>query len=148
MTREETIKFLAMIKVAYPTAFRDMDNDTKHATINMWHSTFPDTPFFIIEMAFDHFRKVSKFPPTVAEMHEELRGIYTKASGDMWMALFTKDQDLIEKSGYIKSITEQYYDIAEKHSINYDAISNDHLLNFKAAKHKIALGGTDEKIPK
>jgi hypothetical protein len=32
-----------------------------------------------MEQAFNHFRMTSKFPPTVAEMVEELKGIYYEA---------------------------------------------------------------------
>ena len=35
MTREESIKLLALIKVAYPTAYKDMDNASKQATVNI-----------------------------------------------------------------------------------------------------------------
>ena len=80
MTRQEAIKLLALIKVAYPTAYRDMDQASKQATVNMWQMSFPDVPFLIMEQAFNHFRMVSKYPPTVAEMVEELRHINYQAT--------------------------------------------------------------------
>lgn len=79
MTKQEAIKLLAIIKVAYPTAYRDMDDASKRATVNMWASSFGDVPYPIMEQAFNHFRMTSKFPPTVAEMVEELKGIYYEA---------------------------------------------------------------------
>jgi hypothetical protein len=48
MTRQETVKFLAIIKVAYPTAYRDIDDDFRDATINMWQISFPKVPFLIM----------------------------------------------------------------------------------------------------
>ena len=80
MNKQEAIKLLALIKVAYPTAYRDMDQASKQATVNMWAGSFPDVPYPIMEQAFNHFRMASKFPPTVAEMVEELKGIYYKAT--------------------------------------------------------------------
>ena len=79
MTKQEAIKLLAIIKVAYPAAYRDMDDASKRATVNMWASSFGDVPYPIMEQAFNHFRMTSKFPPTVAEMVEELKGIYYEA---------------------------------------------------------------------
>ena len=80
MNRQEAIQLLALIKVAYPTAYKDMDQASKQATVNMWASSFPDMPYPIMEQAFNHFRMKSKYPPTVAEMVEELKGIYYHAT--------------------------------------------------------------------
>jgi hypothetical protein len=80
MNKQEAIQLLALIKVAYPTAYKDMDNDSKQATVNMWASSFPDVPYPIMEQAFNHFRMQSKFPPTVAEMVDELKGIHYRAT--------------------------------------------------------------------
>ena len=80
MNREETIKLLALIKVAYPTAFKDMDNASKQATVNMWQTTFSQTPYSIMEMAFNGYRKQSKYAPTVAEMCDELKHLHWQAA--------------------------------------------------------------------
>jgi hypothetical protein len=79
MTLEETTKLLALIKLAYPNSYKDIDKDSLLATVNMWHRMFKDTPLGIIEMALDHFVKGSKFPPTIADITEELRTIYYEA---------------------------------------------------------------------
>ena len=79
MNKQEAVKLLALIKVAYPTAYRDMDDASKKATVNMWAGSFPEVPYPIMEQAFNHYRMTSKFPPTVAEMVEELKGIYYEA---------------------------------------------------------------------
>lgn len=79
MNREESIKLLALIKVAYPTAYKDMDNASKQATVNMWQTTFPKVPYPIMEMAFNRYRMSSKFPPTVAEMCDELKHLHWQA---------------------------------------------------------------------
>lgn len=80
MNKQEATQLLAMIKVAYPTAYKDMDVATKKATVNMWAGSFPDVPYPIMEQAFNHYRMASKFPPTVAEMVEELRQIHFHAT--------------------------------------------------------------------
>ena len=80
MNKQEAIQLLALIKVAYPTAYRDMDQASKLATVNMWAGSFPDVPYPIMEQAFNHFRMASKFPPTVAEMVDELKHIHYQAT--------------------------------------------------------------------
>lgn len=122
MTREESIKLLALIKVAYPTAFKDMDNDTKHATVAMWQSTFPNTPYVIMEMAFDRFRRVSKFPPTVAEMYEQLRALYYGAVQDAITA-FNSDE-IKKKARIVMAHTEIYRGDFSYNGINYAAVDN------------------------
>lgn len=121
MTREESIKLLALIKVAYPTAFKDMDNDTKHATVAMWQSTFPNTPYAIMEMAFDRFRRVSKFPPTVAEMYEQLHNLYYEAVMDAHTALSEEDK---KRAKIVISYTNMYRGEIERGKINYAAVDN------------------------
>lgn len=79
MNKQETVKLLALIKVAFPTSYRDMDDATKKATVNMWASSFPEVPYQLMEQAFNHYRMRNKFPPTVAEMVEELGHIYYQA---------------------------------------------------------------------
>ena len=79
MTLEESIKLLALIKLAYPNSYKDIDKDTQLATINMWQRAFENVSFTIMELALDHFVKASKFPPTIADMCEELRNTHYEA---------------------------------------------------------------------
>lgn len=108
MNREESIKLLALIKVAYPTAYKDMDTASKQATVNMWQTTFKDTPYPIMEMAFNRFRMASKFPPTVAEMCEELRHLYWQATEDAVVAASLGQKDRIGTYEWIMMQTSRY----------------------------------------
>ena len=126
MTREESIKFLALIKVAYPTAYKDMDKESKLATVNMWQSTFPQIPLRIMEFAFDHFRRVSKFPPTVAEMYEELRGVYYRALQDSMTNEGNKDIE--QRCDWIMAYTSQFRGNNAPCQINYNSIKQEELL--------------------
>lgn len=128
MTRQESIKLLALIKVAYPTAFKDMDKESKIATVNMWHSTFPDVPFVIMELALDHFRRVSKFPPTVAEMYEELKGLYCTAVMDANIASTEGDEETVKRCMWIIKHTSGFRSNEQSIQINYSAISNSMLI--------------------
>ena len=124
MTREEAIKLLAIIKVAYPSAYKDMDKTSAEATVNMWHTSFPDVPYVLMEMAFNNFRMKSKFPPTVADMCEELRDIYWVALGDALDPL--NREDVVKRSAFIVNATERFKR-QKSVSINYNSISNNEL---------------------
>ncbi len=108
MNREEAIKLLALIKVAYPAAYKDMDNASKNATVNMWQTTFPNVPYQIMEMAFNRYRMSSKFPPTVAEMCDELKHLHWKAIEEAMRAAVFGRKDDIRKYEWIMECTEVY----------------------------------------
>lgn len=108
MNREESIKLLALIKVAYPTAYKDMDNASKQATVNMWQTTFSTVPYPIMEMAFNRFRLVSKFPPTVAEMVDELEGVYYRALGGAMSAMMFGSEKELNQYRQIMEYTLMY----------------------------------------
>ena len=110
MNRQEAIQLLALIKVAYPTAYRDMDQATKQATVNMWHMSFPDVPYPIMEQAFSHFRMISKFPPTVAEMVEELRHIHNQAMENALICSSFGDREEVRRYEAIIQATSRYKD--------------------------------------
>lgn len=105
MTLEESAKLLAIIKLAYPNSYKGIDNETTLATVNMWHRTFNTTPYRIIEIALDHFVKSSKFPPTIADIIEELRNMYYEATQNV---LTTPDKKEREINMYIRAQTAKY----------------------------------------
>ena len=108
MNRQEAIQLLALIKVAYPTAYRDMDQATKVATVNMWQMSFPEVPYQIMEQAFNHHRMVSKFPPTVAEMVEELKGVYYEALECASVHKTLGNEDEVRRYRTIMDCTSRY----------------------------------------
>lgn len=110
MDRQEAIKLLALIKVAYPTAYRDMDQASKQATVNMWQMSFPDVPFLIMEQAFNHFRMVSKYPPTVAEMVEELRHINYQATENALICSSFGEREEVRRYEAIIQATSRFKD--------------------------------------
>lgn len=125
MTEKEAIKLLALIKVAYPTAYRDMDDASKRATVAMWYQTFASVPYPIMEMAFDHFRRVSKFPPTVADMFDALKEVYNAAVGELFETLqFSKDPEAIRRYEYIMKHTERFKADHISHRLNIGKISS------------------------
>ena len=121
MNKEESTKFLALIKIAYQKAYRNMDNDSIIATINMWHTTFSDVPYAIMEMALDHFRKISEFEPTVASIYKELKDLYYSALEDV---LTSRDEKKIKLGQYVMEQTSRFKDgVNIGYKINYDALA-------------------------
>ena len=108
MNREESIKLLALIKVAYPAAYKDMDKETKLATVNMWQTTFPSVPYPIMEMAFNRFRMASKFPPTVADMALELVNVHHQALEEALISHSRGDNESLRYYREVMRITEPY----------------------------------------
>ena len=127
MTRDEAAKLLAIIKVAYPAAYKDMDRESALATVNMWWHTFPEVPYAVMEMAFERFRRVSKFPPTVAEMIEEIKNIYFSAMLDARLAKSMGDEETYRKCRYIMNGAGAMLGSGQT-EIDYNRISEDMLL--------------------
>ena len=90
MNEKETIQFLALIKLAYPSSFKDIDKDTKLATVAMWQKTFNHTPYQVMEMALDKHRKTSPYEPKVADIIGQLKRLYYEA---LEGALLDRDKD-------------------------------------------------------
>lgn len=123
MTLEESIKLLALIKLAYPNSYKDIDKDTQLATVNMWQRNFNTVPFAIMELALDHFVKISKFPPTIADICDELRSIHYEALQNV-LSLDDGEQRNLNK--YIMKQTERFTE-RNDHRISYNKVQN--LLN-------------------
>ena len=121
MNKQEATQLLALIKIAYPTAYKDMDVASKKATVNMWHMSFPDVPYPIMEQAFNHFRMVSKFPPTVAEMVEELRHIHFQATECALVHKGLGNEEGVRQYRAIMACTSRFKDSA---SIGYGNMAN------------------------
>lgn len=122
MNKKEAGQLLALIKLAYPTAYRDIDKETAIATVNMWQMSFPDIPYPIMEQAFNHFRMVSKFPPTIAEMVQEIKGIYLEA---VECALINKslgNEEMVNRYREIMAYTERYKDDSQLGGLNINTL--------------------------
>lgn len=132
MNKQEAAKLLSLIKLSYPTAYRDIDRDTANATVNMWRMSFPEVPYPIMEQAFNRFRMVSKFPPTVAEMVEELRRIYYEATECALIHKGLDNPEMVDRYRLVMRCTERYKDAESLGRLNVEAL-------------RLGGGGYDEK---
>jgi hypothetical protein len=110
MNRKDAAKLLNLIKLSYPSAYRDMDDEWKLATINMWAMSFPDVPYPIVEQAFNHYRMGHKFPPTVAEMVEELRKVYYQAQEGALVNKGLGNEEMVLRFREVMAYTSRYKD--------------------------------------
>lgn len=121
MNKQEATKLLALIKLSYPNAYRDMDEVSKKATVNMWWKSFSSIPYPVMEIAFYAFRRKSKYPPTVAEMIDSLMSTYYAAMEDFNVAKLMGNTELMAKCRYIMDHTNPYRE-SERQMLSYDAI--------------------------
>lgn len=108
MNRQEAAKLLSLMKLSYPQSYRDIDRQTAAATVNMWASTFSHVPYPVAERAFDRFRLRSKFPPTVAEIAEELRKMYFEAENAAFAHRALGNEQMVRHLWGIMACTEGF----------------------------------------
>lgn len=68
MTRDETIKMLAILKAAYPNSYKGMTKDEANGMIAVWTMQFADMPADIVLMALNKLISTSQFPPAISEV--------------------------------------------------------------------------------
>lgn len=70
MNKDQTAKFLTLVKSNYPNYYKDSDDLADTMLINSWHKAFQDIPAEVMISAFDKHLLTKKFPPTVSELRE------------------------------------------------------------------------------
>jgi hypothetical protein len=113
MTKKEAAKLLTLIKLSFPASYKDLDDEWMMATINMWAGSFREVPYSLMEQGFNHYRMNHKFPPTVAEMVEELRYIHNLAEQCVDIQRLLGNGPAVEHYMAIVAVTDRYrkYDV-------------------------------------
>jgi len=81
MTRDETIKLLAILKAAYPNSYRGMTKEEANGTVLVWSTQFAKYPANVVMIAVNKLISKNTFPPSINEVKEEIRGLYWEAWG-------------------------------------------------------------------
>lgn len=76
MTREETIKVLAILKAAYPNSYKNMTREEAQGTVSVWAMQFAAFPVEVVLLAVNKIISSSTFPPAISEVKEKMRGMY------------------------------------------------------------------------
>lgn len=79
MTREETIKVLAILKAAYPNSYKGMTKDEANGMIATWQMQFHQVPANVLLIAINKLISTNQFPPAISEVRTTLRNMYVEA---------------------------------------------------------------------
>lgn len=79
MTRDETIKMLAILKAAYPNSYKGMTKDEANGMIAVWTMQFADMPADIVLMALNKLISTSQFPPAISEVKKKISTLHWEA---------------------------------------------------------------------
>ena len=77
MTRDETLAIMAVLKVAYPSFYRDMDRQSALQAVALWTEMFAEDRADIVTAAVKALIKTRKegFPPTIGEVSAKIAEI-------------------------------------------------------------------------
>lgn len=89
MTRDETIKILAVLRGAYPQFYRGIEKQEAIDTVNLWAEMFLDEPFPLVSAAVKALisSRSSGFPPVIGQVKEKIRQIMKPdemTEGEAW----------------------------------------------------------------
>ena len=76
MTREETIKILAILKAAYPNSYKNMTKEEASGTVTVWAMQFARIPAEIVMIAVNKLISTSPFPPAICDVKKKIGGLY------------------------------------------------------------------------
>lgn len=111
MTREETIKVLAILKAAYPNSYKNMTKDEANGTVAIWSMQFSTIPVEVVMIAINKLISTSPFPPAICEVKEKIRGLYwevwEKLKENEHMKLLTPEEEAMLRK--IHSVVEPLY---------------------------------------
>lgn len=90
MNKNETIRLLEVLRVAYPNYYKNMTKDEASRTASLYHSRFKDYPTAVVVEALNSYIDENEYPPTIAGIKKYL----TRLEGEhdyelMWMELWS-----------------------------------------------------------
>ena len=77
MNKAETLKIMAILKVAYPAYYSRMERADLEATVNLWAEMFMDEPYDLVNVAIKSFvaTDTDGYPPNIGKIKEAVRKI-------------------------------------------------------------------------
>ena len=111
MTREETIKILAILKAAYPNSYKNMTKDEANGTVAIWSLQFQSIPVEVVMIAINKLISTSPFPPAISEVKDKIRGLYWEVWGALkeneYSKMLTAEEE--ESLKKIRGVVEPLY---------------------------------------
>lgn len=112
MTKQETIKMLAILDATYPNFYRDKSEEEMNGVIAIWSEMFKDCDNNLTILAVKELINTSKYVPTIASIKEkmyELTHINEDSSSELWERL-------------LKAIRNGYYGAEEEFKMLPDIV--------------------------
>lgn len=75
MTEPETIKIVTLIVMSYPSSDKFKDETSLKGMVAVWKTIFKDDNAQLVEMAVQKHISVNKWPPSIAEIREQMINI-------------------------------------------------------------------------
>jgi len=74
MNREETMKIMEILSIAYPQFYRNNTPDQMKKAVILWNEMFADDPFQVVAAAVKALiaTKANSFPPSIGEVKEQM----------------------------------------------------------------------------
>lgn len=87
MQRREIVVILKKLKIAYPRFYADMSRDEAEDTIVLWTDMFAEDDANLVAMAVNNLIVNLKYPPTIADVKEEMYKLSNKevAPIELWL---------------------------------------------------------------
>lgn len=108
MTKNESIKILAVLTAAYPHSYKSMTPEEAQGVVTVWSIQFADVPADIVFMAVNMAISISKFPPSICEVKERLKTLYWEAYTMMANEINEMDSATLAECQRICDHTKQY----------------------------------------
>ena len=108
MTREDTIKVLAILKAAYPASYRNMTKDEANGVVMIWETQFAADPLDVVLIAVQKLIATNAFPPTISEVKSKLRALYWEAEGELMINSNGLDSGKVQSIKAISDACSRY----------------------------------------
>lgn len=73
MTRTETIAILKILKLTYPTVYKDYTKEQGNELIGLWQMMFSEEPAQLVTEAVKSVIVTSEYPPTIAHVKNQIK---------------------------------------------------------------------------
>lgn len=90
MKREEVVKLIGLLVVAYPNYDKFRDDNHIKSTVALWETMFADDEYKLVSLALEKHIATSKWPPSIAEIREIMADISLPGLlpvDEAWMAV-------------------------------------------------------------
>lgn len=137
MTKEETLRVLAILKAAYPSSYNGMSKREAAGTVTVWAVQFADISVDVVLMAVQKLIATNKFPPSISEVKNKLSSLAWEAQERLRPSIGVEElpPDIKKVYQHIYDQTKNYqYRVAEP-TLHQMVCGGQHLLLAEPKEH-------------